>query len=182
MGRCTRDRSVVAWRAARSRFARDRPPTAMRRSRSTASNSLRLFRSILSNAVDAAPEATDITSRVECLPTADGAVGSRTVARQFRPEMLPRVFELFLSTKPGGTGVGLALAQRIVEEHEERLRSRAPREAGTTVLVSLASRPSYRIAAVIMFASWLNLRSPCSARMLVTLPGTREGSRLTSPH
>ena len=33
------------------------------------------------------------------------------------PDVLPRVFEIFFSTKPGGTGIGLALCQRIIEEH-----------------------------------------------------------------
>jgi signal transduction histidine kinase len=55
--------------------------------------------------------------------------------------MLPRVFELFLSTKPGSTGVGLALAQRIVEEHQGKITIESSAEAGTTVSVSLPATP-----------------------------------------
>jgi signal transduction histidine kinase len=52
--------------------------------------------------------------------------------------MLPRVFELFLSTKPGSTGVGLAIAQRIVEEHHHgSIAIQSDRQTGTTVTVTL---------------------------------------------
>jgi signal transduction histidine kinase len=57
------------------------------------------------------------------------------------PEMLPRVFELFLSTKPGSTGVGLALAQRIVEEHHGTISIESAAETGTTVTVTLPNTP-----------------------------------------
>jgi len=53
--------------------------------------------------------------------------------------MLPRVFEPFLSTKPGSSGVGLALAQRIVEEHQGTIAIESATETGTTVVVSLSS-------------------------------------------
>jgi signal transduction histidine kinase len=100
-----------------------------------------VFRSILSNAVDAAPEATDITLQSTTLPTGAWRCRLTNGGAPIPSEMLPRVFELFLSTKPGSTGVGLALAQRIVEEHRGTIAIESAAETGTTVTVSLPSTP-----------------------------------------
>ena len=97
------------------------------------------FKSILSNAVDAAPEATDITLQSAMLPGGGWRCRLTNGGAPIPADMLPRVFELFLSTKPGSTGVGLALAQRIVEEHQGTISIESAAETGTTVSVSLPS-------------------------------------------
>jgi signal transduction histidine kinase len=51
------------------------------------------------------------------------------------PELRERVFEPFFSTKPEGTGFGLALALRTVEEHGGRLRLEPPPQGGGAVFV-----------------------------------------------
>jgi signal transduction histidine kinase len=53
------------------------------------------------------------------------------------PEVLPRVFEIFFSTKPGGTGIGLPLCQRIIEEHRGTITLENAPEGGTTVTIVL---------------------------------------------
>ena len=53
------------------------------------------------------------------------------------PDVLPRVFELFFSTKPGGTGIGLALCQRIVAGHNGTIGIDSAAERGTTVTVTI---------------------------------------------
>jgi signal transduction histidine kinase len=52
-------------------------------------------------------------------------------------EQLPRLFEPFFSTKQGGTGLGLALTQQIIQDHggEIRVESRVGR--GTTFTLSV---------------------------------------------
>jgi signal transduction histidine kinase len=99
------------------------------------------FQSILSNAVDAAPVATDISLQSSILP--DGGWRSRLTngGAPIPAEMVPRVFEPFLSTKPGSSGVGLALAQRIVEEHHGTITIESAAETGTTVIVTLSNAP-----------------------------------------
>ena len=95
------------------------------------------FRSILSNAVDAAPEASDIRLQSVTLPSGGWRCRLTNGGDPIAPEMLPRVFEPFLSTKPGSTGIGLALTQRIIEEHDGTVGIESSAEAGTTVTVTL---------------------------------------------
>ena len=51
------------------------------------------------------------------------------------PELRERVFEPFFSTKPEGTGFGLALALRTIEEHGGRLRLEPPLQGSGAVFV-----------------------------------------------
>jgi signal transduction histidine kinase len=97
------------------------------------------FKSILSNAVDAAPVATDISLQSTVLPNGGWRCRLTNGGPPIQAEMLPRVFEPFLSTKPGSSGVGLALAQRIIEEHQGTIAIESATETGTTVIVSLPS-------------------------------------------
>jgi signal transduction histidine kinase len=50
--------------------------------------------------------------------------------------MRERVFDPFCTTKESGTGLGLAVCQRIVEDHHGDIRF-ATSEAGTTFTVEL---------------------------------------------
>ncbi len=53
------------------------------------------------------------------------------------PEILPRVGEPFFTTKNGGTGLGVAIAQRIVERHGGTLSFKSTPGRGTVARVSL---------------------------------------------
>ncbi len=50
---------------------------------------------------------------------------------------LPRVFDPYFTTKPEGTGLGLALSLKIIEEHGGTMSFASEPDAGTTVIVSL---------------------------------------------
>jgi hypothetical protein len=52
---------------------------------------------------------------------------------------LARVFEPFYSTKPEGTGIGLAVAQRIVQAHGGSLEITSEEGRGTRVAMSFAT-------------------------------------------
>jgi len=95
------------------------------------------FRNLLSNAVEAAPEASDMSLSSVSLPNGGWRCRLTNGGAPIPAEMLPRVFEPFMSTKPGSTGIGLALAQRIIDEHGGTISIESSSKAGTTVTVTL---------------------------------------------
>ncbi len=56
------------------------------------------------------------------------------------PARLRRVFDPFFSDKPGGTGLGLPIARRVVQEHEGRLTLESTPATGTLATVVLPTR------------------------------------------
>jgi signal transduction histidine kinase len=51
------------------------------------------------------------------------------------PENRERIFDLFFTTKPRGTGLGLPICRRIVEDHGGRIAVEARPGEGTTFTV-----------------------------------------------
>ena len=60
--------------------------------------------------------------------------------RGISPEHLPFIFRPFYTTKGNGTGLGLSLARRIVEEHRGRIEVESEVGRGTEFLVTLPVR------------------------------------------
>ena len=92
---------------------------------------------LLLNALDAMPQGgrleVDLSSTSPtgiCLTVADSGAG-------IPPEILNRLFTPFASTKPTGTGLGLSLSRRIVEEHGGQLTAANRPEGGACFTVTL---------------------------------------------
>ena len=64
----------------------------------------------------------------------------RDFGRGIPAEDLDRIFEPFFSTKEGGTGIGLALVQRIVEEHGGGIEVFSSLGEGTRFVIELPRR------------------------------------------
>jgi signal transduction histidine kinase len=48
-----------------------------------------------------------------------------------------KIFNLYFSTKPGGTGLGLPMVKKIVEEHQGRIEVETELKKGTTFTICL---------------------------------------------
>lgn len=101
------------------------------------------------NAVQAMHDGGTLTITAENVPAGDPGVDGRpldgprirlTIADQgpgIPPEYLPRVSEPFFSTKPDGSGLGLATCESIVRRHEGQMTIESLVGCGTTVRVDL---------------------------------------------
>lgn len=65
------------------------------------------------------------------------AIAVSDTGRGIPPEHLPNIFRPFYTTKGNGTGLGLSLARRIVEEHGGRIDVASAPGEGTRFVVSL---------------------------------------------
>jgi len=94
---------------------------------------------LLANALDFSPPGAAI--RVECMASLErpGFV-DLTVSDSgpgIQPEIASRVFDLFFTTRPGGTGVGLASVRHTVHSHGGDVAIVPSPEGGTTVRLTL---------------------------------------------
>lgn len=105
-----------------------------------------VFRNILENAIEACPDPGEV--HVQCAElTLNGAPALQIALCDNGPgltaEQLQRAFEPFFSTKKKGTGLGMAIAKRLVEAHGGRIElSNSGRGGGAVVRVILAREPT----------------------------------------
>lgn len=102
-----------------------------------------VFRNILENALAACPDPVEINvlcSRAEI----DGQPAVRIAFRDnglgLNPEQKQRIFDPFFTTKTKGTGLGMAIAKRIVEAHGGYITVGAGADRGAEILVTLPYR------------------------------------------
>jgi PAS domain S-box-containing protein len=91
---------------------------------------------LLRNATEACAGQGGVTCKVSCkvgkslIEVTDSGPGLTAAARR-------RAFEPFFSTKSRGTGLGLPISRRIIEEHGGTMALRSRRGGGTTVVIEL---------------------------------------------
>jgi signal transduction histidine kinase len=91
---------------------------------------------LLLNACEASRAGDTVTLRAE----RDGRqVAIRVVDRGtgIEPQHLERIFEVYFSTKPSGTGLGLPTAKRIVEQHGGTISVESAPSRGSTFTIRL---------------------------------------------
>ncbi len=97
---------------------------------------------IILNAIQAMPKGGQVQFKTSFLP-GDGMV-HLTIAdtgKGIPEEDLPKVFKPFYSTEAKGAGLGLAIVEKIVQEHGGKVAISSEAEAGTTVEISLPTKP-----------------------------------------
>lgn len=94
---------------------------------------------IVANALEASPASETVTIEADQPEDAAGYVELRVRDRGpgIEPAVLERIASAYFSTKPGGTGIGLYLAKRVVRAHGGTLTFENNPDQGTTVAVRL---------------------------------------------
>ena len=72
---------------------------------------------------------------------AEAVVAVRDSGTGIAPELLDNVFQPLFTTRPDGTGLGLTVARRIVDEHGGRIEIESAVGEGTTVRVRVPLEP-----------------------------------------
>jgi two-component system sensor kinase FixL len=104
-----------------------------------------VFRNILENALAACQEPVEI--KVHCnRAEIDGQPAIRIAFQDngpgLNPEQKQRIFDPFFTTKTKGTGLGMAIAKRIVEAHGGQIAGGTGSDRGAEILVTLPYKPS----------------------------------------
>jgi two-component system sensor histidine kinase PilS (NtrC family) len=91
------------------------------------------------NAVQAMPEGGELRVGAQSLrePGSRLQITIADTGQGIADADLPHIFEPFFSTKPEGSGIGLALVYRVVEEHGGAIEVRSRIGEGTTFMVTL---------------------------------------------
>jgi two-component system sensor kinase FixL len=103
-----------------------------------------VFRNVFENSLAACPDPVEVT--VACSPGwLDGQPALRVSVRDNGPglnaEQRQRIFEPFFTTKTKGTGLGMAIARRIVEAHGGQIGVGTPPARGAEIVITLPRDP-----------------------------------------
>jgi signal transduction histidine kinase len=91
---------------------------------------------LLRNAFEASPAGSTVTLSAE--PSGDDTIVSvEDRGPGIPPDLLPRIFDLYFTTKADGTGVGLAVTHQIIEAHGALLEVDTALGRGTRMIIRL---------------------------------------------
>jgi signal transduction histidine kinase len=95
---------------------------------------------LIRNAMDAMSESEEGVRRITIRTATTGASVELSVSDTgagLSPDIMRTLFTPFVTTKPHGLGIGLAITQRIVEAHDGRIAAHANADGGATFTVTL---------------------------------------------
>lgn len=89
------------------------------------------------NAIQATSDGGRIAIRTSFLPPDQVSISVRDDGVGIAPENLEKVFDPFFSTKPTGTGLGLAMVRRIIDAHDGHIGINSTLGFGTEITLRL---------------------------------------------
>jgi len=95
-----------------------------------------VFLNILMNAVESMPDGGKLDVNIESI---DGSVKIYIVdaGKGMKQGVLQNIYDPFFTTKPSGTGVGLSVSLKIIEDHGGTIDAISEQGKGTTMLLTL---------------------------------------------
>jgi signal transduction histidine kinase len=133
---------LEAERAGKDVVLRETCSTAAATCRADPNALEQVFRNVLQNAIDACEDPAWIEIRCQAA-WVDGSEGVEIRVADNGPGLEPSargmVFEPFFTTKTKGTGLGMAIARRLVDAHRGRIEIGASAAGGTEVVIALPS-------------------------------------------
>jgi signal transduction histidine kinase len=99
-----------------------------------------VFRNVLENALAACQDPVEIEIACRQTRLANGTaieVSVRDNGPGLDPQQLLRIFEPFYTTKPKGTGLGMSIAQRIIEAHGGRIAAQNASRGGAELVITV---------------------------------------------
>ena len=100
-----------------------------------------LFLNLAINALDAMPSGGNLTVNLSELNDGMYEVTFADTGSGIAPEVQARMFEAFVTSKPTGTGLGLVVSRRLVEEQGGTIMATNRPEGGAIFTVRLARNP-----------------------------------------
>jgi two-component system NtrC family sensor kinase len=104
---------------------------------------------LMMNALDAMPRGGNLWITTQVAPLSDHfVIMVRDDGAGIPADVLPNIFEPFLTTKESGVGLGLAISHGIVERHDGRIDVTSELGKGTTFTITLPIEAGVKLAAV----------------------------------
>lgn len=101
-----------------------------------------VFINLIKNACEAVSDGDDIICSLKVdSSTSQAHISIHNWGEPIPPKILPQLTQPFITTKPSGTGLGLAVVHQIIRAHSGELRITSSLELGTTVTVCLPTSP-----------------------------------------
>jgi signal transduction histidine kinase len=102
------------------------------------------LRNVISNAAEATPDGGTVTLSTRLGSDGFAEVSVSDEGPGIPEEDIPRIFDLYFTTKSNGNGLGLPLALRAIDLHHGMIDVQSKVGAGTTVTIRLPSSPGPR--------------------------------------
>ncbi|MFM2068135.1 MAG: hypothetical protein RLZZ584_3044 [Pseudomonadota bacterium] len=136
--------------------------TTLPRIEGDASQLRQVIHNLVQNALDATAERDTghVTVRTQVLRNEDGSIGAvrlRIVDNGpgFTDKVLKRAFEPYVTTKTRGTGLGLAVVKKIVEEHGARVQVRNVQDMPALAGADMSGPGATGAQVSISFSRWV---------------------------